>query len=271
MNSTLYALALLTPYDIDAPKIRIGPKADGGYVFVDDISPEQTILSYGISTEYRFDEEMAHRGHAVYMFDHTIQGINATSANMLWFQEGVGKETTSEKKIFSIEDHLASHNITGDRLILKIDVEGAEFDALDGLSDASLSRFEQIVLEIHGLSQLLNPAYLVPYMKMLRKINKQFTLFHVHGNNCDGPNGIEVVDGFPVSSLMELSYIKTKKVRRSQSRTLYPTALDYPNVGRKDKLLWFFPFLPSETSLLEYALCEQRIEMFEEMRAAGLR
>jgi hypothetical protein len=84
------ALALLTPYDIDVPKVRIGPNHDGGYVLADRFTPAtQPVMSYGISTQYDFDREMAERGHKVFMFDHTIGGIVDPLPNMLFFREGV--------------------------------------------------------------------------------------------------------------------------------------------------------------------------------------
>jgi hypothetical protein len=245
MNPVVEALALLTPFDIDKPKIRLGPPADGGYVFVEDISPDQAIVSYGISTEYSFDAEMADKGHDVYMFDHTIPGIDATSKRMHFFREGVAGSSDPAASLYTIEDHLARHAIPGDRLILKMDVEGAEFAALSAVPDRVLERFEQIVLEVHGLHRMADFAYRETFCTVFRKLNRLFTLFHVHANNFDGPNGLHIVSGLPVSSLLELSYVRTNTVKPSPSRTLYPTPLDYPNVGHKDKLLWFYPFLPT--------------------------
>jgi FkbM family methyltransferase len=269
MNSVFEALSLLTPYDIDKPKRRIGPRGDGGYVFVDDITTDQTILSYGIGLEYRFDAEMAALGHQVYMFDHTIDGIDATHPNMRWFKEGVG-HTHPEARLYSIGDHLQRLSIRGDRLILKIDVEGAEFDAFAGLDDATLARFEQIVMEVHWLAHLEDPGYREAFVRMFKTLNRQFTLFHVHANNFDGPNGLAISGGLPVSNLLELSYVRTASVQRRPNRTLYPTALDFPNTGQKDKLLWFYPFLPTGADLQDFRLCEQRVDYVERMRLHGL-
>jgi hypothetical protein len=269
MASVLDALSLLTPYDIDSRKVRIGPKTDGGYIFMNNITPEQIIISYGISFEYRFDSEMARRGHKVYMFDHTIDGINATSPNMLWFKEGVGA-TNADNSLFSIDDHLRRHAIEGSRMILKMDVEGYEFEAFEHITEHTLGRFEQIVLEVHGLSMLEDDTYRARFVEVFTKINRQFTLFHVHANNCDGANGITMVQGLPVSNLLELSYVNSSSVSRSPNKTLYPTALDYPNVPGKDKLLWFYPFIPTTVSLQDFALCDQRVDYAERMRAAGL-
>jgi hypothetical protein len=163
--------------------------------------------------------------------------------------------------MYTIRDHLARCDIAGDRLILKMDVEGAEYGALGMISDEVLGRFEQIVLEVHGLARLGDPGFQRDFVRMADNLNRQFTLFHVHANNFDGPDGIYMVEGLPVSNLLELSYIKTAAVSRSKSRTLYPTVFDYPNVARKDKLLWFFPFLPSYPEITDYRRCEKRIEM----------
>jgi hypothetical protein len=257
MNPVVEALALLRPFDIDKAKTRLGPPADGGYIFVDDISPDQAVVSYGISTEYSFDAEMAGKGHDVYMFDHTIAGINATSNRMHFFREGVAGMNDPAASLYTIEDHLLRHEILGDRLILKMDVEGAEFAALIAVPDHILERFEQIALEVHGLHLLEDFTYRETFCAAFRKLNRIFTLFHVHANNFDGPNGFHFVSGVPVSSLLELSYVRTDTVKPRPSRTLYPTPLDFPNVGHKDKLLWFYPFLPTALESDDFATLEE--------------
>ncbi len=266
MTAVMDALALLTPYDIDRPKIRIGPPTDGGYVFADRLVPAQTIVSYGISTEYRFDAEMAARGHRVFMFDHTIDGIQATHRNMLWFKEGVAGASAPGQMLYSIEDHLKRHAIAGNDLILKMDVEGAEWEALDACPDETLARFEQIVIEVHALNAMADPVFRAQFTEVMRKLNRHFILFHVHANNCDGQNGLSIVAGMPVSALLELSYVRRDVCRAAPSRTLYPTSLDYPNVPAPEKLLWFFPFLPTTAPLDAFRMCYDRVDALEARR-----
>lgn len=268
MNPVVEALSLLTPFDIDRPKIRIGPTKDGGYILVDGISPAQTVISYGISREYRFDVEMAERGHDVYMFDHTIEAIQAENKKLHFFREGVAGCTDISQNLFSIQDQLRRHQIRGDRLILKMDVEGAEFDALDAVPDDTLDRFEQIVLEVHWLNNLDDLAFRDRFCRIFRRLNCAFTLFHVHANNWDGPNGLAIVSGIPVSTLLELSYVKSASVHRRPSQTLYPTALDYPNIQGKDKLLWFYPFLPTFLGQESFAACAERVERLHHLDSA---
>ena len=269
MHSIYEALAMLTPYDIDIAKKRIGPYTDGGYVFADCISPMQTVISYGVSTEYQFDQAMAEAGHMVYMFDHTIEGIGAHHKNMRFIREGVGGITQPEKQLYTVHDHLNRFEISGNRLLLKMDVEGWEFDAIWAMPDETLGRFEQIGLEVHDLSLLEDPVYRLIFTRMFEKLNAQFTLFHVHANNCDGPNTVQMIDGFPMWNVLELSYIKTSLVKRSRSRTVYPTVHDYPNLARQEKRMWFFPFMPTDIPLEAFSDCEQRVKaqaaIFEEI------
>jgi FkbM family methyltransferase len=259
MNSVVEALSLLTPFDIDRPKIRIGPNTDGGYILLNDMSSNQTIISYGIGTEYRFEIEMAERGHDVYMFDNTIEAIQAENKKLHFFREGVAGCTDISQNLFSMKDHLHRHQIRGDRLILKMDVEGAEFGVLEAVPDDTLDRFEQIILEVHSLSNLDDLVFRDRFRRIFRRLNSAFTLFHVHANNCDGPNGLAIVSGIPVSTMLELSYVRSASVHRLPSQTLYPTALDYPNTPCKDKLLWFYPFLPTLLSQESFAACAERV------------
>ncbi|MGH6838352.1 MAG: sulfotransferase domain-containing protein [Methylocella sp.] len=256
-------LSLLTPFDIDKPKIRIGPNTDGGYTLVDDFSTTQIMISYGIGAEYRFDIEMAERGHDVYMFDHTIEAIQAENKKLHFFREGVAGQSNISQKEFNIKDHLCRHQIHGDRLILKMDVEGAEFDALESVPDDTLNRFEQIVLEVHWLNNLDDRVFRDQFRKIFRRLNSIFTLFHVHANNWDGRNGLVIVSGIPVSPLLELSYVRSTSVHRRPSQTLYPTVFDYPNTKCKEKLLWFYPFLPTTLTQESFAACAERAERFQ--------
>lgn len=245
MQSLVEALSLLTPYDVNVGKIRIGPRGDGGYVMADILDPKQDVLSYGISTEYQFDHELAARGHRVFMFDHTIDGIDRTHENMRWFKEGVGGKSDWAAKIYSIEEHLEKHRIAGDHLILKMDVEGAEYDSIPALSDATLERFDQIVLEAHHLKKLGEARFRRSFVRLFEKITGKFTLFHVHANNYRGFDSLGVVEGMLVANIVELSFVKSSLVEPRLSRTIYPTTLDAPNRAYPDLPMWFYPFLPS--------------------------
>jgi hypothetical protein len=41
--------------------------------------------------------------------------------------------------------------------------------------------------------------------------------------------------------------------------------MDFPNTAQADKLLWFYPFLPTTLKLADYVACEQRVALMQEM------
>lgn len=253
MTNLVEALALLTPYDVNLDKVRVGPSGDGGYVLVDGLSSGQDVLSYGISTEYQFDHELASRGRRVWMFDHTIDGIDRSHENMKWYKEGVAGRTDLAARLFSIEDHLEKYKITGDRMILKMDVEGAEYDALNATSSGTLERFDQIVLEVHHLQKLGERRFRRSFVAMFDKLNATHTLFHVHANNYRGYDSLALVEGMLVANILELSYVKTSLVERRPSRTIYPTELDSPNRPHPELPLLFYPFVPASLGKEQFA------------------
>lgn len=242
MSATYDALTLLTPFDIDVGKCRVGSVGDGGYVLADCLRPEQTVLSYGVGWDVTFEQDMAARGHRVFLFDHTIEFVPALHANCSYVAEGIGAVCDAARNLWTIEEHLRRAAIEGSDLILKLDVEGAEWEVLEAIPDAVLHRFEQVTLEVHGLADLEDDGFMARFEAALRKLNARFTLFHVHANNCAA---IAVVDGLVVCDVLELSYIRSDRVTRRPSATRYPTALDAANrFGRPDTVLSFFPFAP---------------------------
>jgi hypothetical protein len=148
-----------------------------------------------------------------------------------------------------------------------MDVEGAEFESLARIPDPVLARFEQIVVEVHWLEQLINPNYRAYFCHIFRKLNSIFTLHHVHANNFDGPDALPVIGGFPVARIIELSYIRTSVVTRRRSATVFPTPMDFPNSGTRDKLLWIFPFFPSAVPPEALSRCAERVESTETRRS----
>ena len=260
--SIIEALALLTPYDVDKSKVRVGPDKDGAYVLIPELLHGQPVLSYGIDGEYRFDIELASRGHQIFMFDHTIDGINnhEDDPRLYWIKEGVDGTVKPDELLNTIENHIKTYAPDAHDLVLKMDVEGFEYDAFDTLPAYILTRFSQILFEAHALHSLDNPEFRAKFVRVFSKLNRYFTLFHVHANNFDGENTYTFLGGVPVANLIELSFVRSDLVARRKSTTLYPTPLDYPNVHPRDKKLWFFPFLPTAVDH-DFAAADRRMEI----------
>jgi hypothetical protein len=238
------ALSLLTPWDGEGlRKRRLGADLDGGYVVVDDLSAVHAAYSFGIGMQASFDRGLADAGIPVHMFDHTIEGLPEQHPLFSFHQEGIAGADDPAARVFTLEHHMrACGDIGRTDLFLKLDVEGAEFDALIAAGPGLLRSFRQIVLELHWLHRLGDPAYRARFVGALKAVVAGFTLVHVHGNNCCT---VHVIEGMPVADVLELTFIRSDLITLIPSQTVYPTELDYPNNHvAPDLLLWFYPFLP---------------------------
>ncbi len=237
-------LALLTPHDLPGErKIRIGGPGDGGYVLVDRLRPGQAVMSFGVGPSVSFDLDLASRGHSVLLFDHTIGALPGDHPRFTWFAEGVAAAADPVRRLHTLADHMAKLPPGSDAPILKMDVEGVEWEVLTETAIALLRRFEQIVLELHGLPRLEDQRFRGMAWRVLASLSSAFTLCHVHANNF---GGIATVCGFPVPETLEVTYIRSDLVRAVPSMTCYPTPLDTGNcLDWPDLPLWFYPFMPA--------------------------
>jgi hypothetical protein len=274
------SLALLSPFGVsNCRKVRIGAPNDGGYVMIDRFRPDQVVFSYGLSWNIAFEYELAERGHQVFMFDHTIDALSVQHPNFYWHKEGIAGTTSPDGTLFSLENHVDRLAPGKTDMILKIDVEGAEWEVLANVPDDVLCRFEQIVLELHDLHRLGDETWRERTTTGLAKLARHFTLFNAHANN-HAP--LVVIDNtHPVPDVIEVSYARSDTVERSPSTSLFPSYLDAPNAPLRPEIpLWFFPFMPSGLSAatepeaielaskrfdqdLALACCQQQLEATE--------
>ncbi len=237
-------LAHFAPRDVPGErKIRIGnPGGDGGYVLLDRFRPGQICYSFGIAQEITFDLDLAERGLEVFMFDPTIEGLPQAHPRCHFRREGIGPAADAGKSLFSLAEHMARLGHDRRDMILKMDVEGWEWESLAAAGAGTLAHFEQIALEIHGLRQLAKPGFRARVNAAMAALTTGHTLFHVHANNAVD---LAFVEGLPVPGLLELSLVRKDVAASVPSRTVYPTEHDLPNIRwRPDHLLWFYPFLP---------------------------
>ena len=236
-------LELLRPWDpVAIQKIRVGGGGDGGYVLLDQLRPDQLVFSYGVGPDTSFDRAMAEHGMRVLMYDHTVPMPADLPPNCTFYKEGIGPQRDAAIPCDTLASHVERHAAARNDLILKMDVEGAEWHSLLETPDEILSSFEQIVMEVHSLESLAHAGGRALRGKVFEKLNRNFRLFHVHSNNSQD---LFTVEGLPVTNLLEVSYARLDICGFVHSSTVFPTVLDAPCWPQKaDHKLWFFPFVP---------------------------
>ena len=89
-------------------------------------------------------------------------------------------------------------------LLLKIDIDGAEWGLFDSLQ-GELSRFRQVIVELHGLTALGDSLWFERAAGVLATLRATHLPFHLHANNF---GAYVIVGGVPVPDILEVSYLR---------------------------------------------------------------
>lgn len=229
-------ISLLSPMDVIGGRyVRVGCEGDGGYVMLDEFARKQidAAYSFGIGGNVSWDESIAERGIDIYMYDHSIQGLPKQNERFHFFKLGLtghrpGGNLKTLTSIISDNGHVGNAN-----LILKMDIEGCEWDVFDESESDIINQFSQIVLEFHGLSEDVEDDEHAKQIKILEKLNKTHQVVHVHANSA---GYVEYVGPLTLPNLLEVTYARRSDFvgMFSDNSRYFPTELDSST----------FPFLP---------------------------
>ena len=231
------ALSLIRPKASPAPLIRIGGTGDGGYLVPDDLQDLASCFSPGVAESANFELALADQGVRSFMADYSVDG--APVANDFFDFEKLYLATHNETgKFVRLDDWISRKKQTKGDLVLQMDIEGNEWPILADLSAKTLGRFRIIVLELHGMENLLtNPLGIEIFTSVFRKLNDQFSVVHLHANNCCGALKYQ---GIEIPRVLEVTLIRNDRYETSNRvfASMIPNPLDVPNVpGRKELAL----------------------------------
>ncbi len=224
------AARLLRPYVTDAELIRVGDAGDGGYVMIEAFDAVGAI-SIGIGGNVSWDVDVATRGLPIGMFDPTIAAAPAAVPGGTFHRIGLGTPAQATASGLALEPlsrllELAAAPAAGD-LILKIDVEGAEWDALADVDD--FARYPQVVLELHDMGRLSAADSATNVLHLLRAIHTTHLPVHVHANN---EAGLAAFGAYWLPEVLEVSYVRRDLARNARPADTLDTRLDTPSNAR---------------------------------------
>lgn len=226
-------LKLIAPVSLKNCNLkRFGSAYDGGYLLcAQELSKVESVYSYGIEGRDEFGCEVAKFTNSiVHQYDpFDTRAPQCYGAIAQFSPIGIaGKKTTdnNNRKFDTFASHVNSNNDIGKKLLLKMDVEGAEWESLLNTPDSLLKNCQQIVVELHEL--YTNNKLVIP---VLNKLAKYFHVAHLHANNCCcTSNNIS-------SSVVEVTYVNKDIFYIDESQTLpmtLPHQFDQKNVITKE-------------------------------------
>lgn len=247
------SLDFLRPYVADS-KVRVGRSWDGGYVLENkSLNDFEILYSYGVGWDVSFEKDLYRRHKKpARIFDPTLFDVGniPTLAKKrllslgkyfakvtLWglylpvikqthqitfYNEGLG--TSKKYKYDSFPNHVKRFGDEGKKILLKIDIEGGEYEVLkDEKFLNSLDNVVQLAIEFHDAD-----TRFAELKEVVELLNKKFTIVHFHGNNYGGvfeSNGKQIPK-VPELTFLNNAYLKSKKIDLSPMPV---PEIDYPN------------------------------------------
>ena len=215
--------------------IRAGSLHDGGYVIVDDLSQNDFLISMGVGDNVEFEEYLAPRIKGMHLYDDSIDSLPKDLENSTLFNERVDLEPN-----VTISESISRASCYSD-LLLKIDIEGSEWSALDTTSE-TLSSFRQIVVEFHWFSRILESEFYNQALKILSLLSRTHIILNSHPNNF---GDISIIENQFLPDVIEITYLRKTSYIEDLAISEPPT-IDLRTLNR-----------PCDASTPELTLCNE--------------
>ncbi len=202
---------------------RFGPDHDGGYAMCmkwdstasgqeADLSTQRigAIYSFGVSRKDGWSTDIAalFAEAPVHLYDCTVDPPANICTKCEFHKSCVkGKHTggirgKSNQDLGQILKSTGQGSAPSGSLLMKMDVESSEWAVLKDADPADLTKFAQIIIEFHGLSNKARHAEFFGTVRRLR--DSGFSVGHIHGNNCCGTFE---EGGYHVASVLEVTFV----------------------------------------------------------------
>lgn len=168
---------------------------------------------------------MADRGMHVYCYDPTIIELPEAYEGLEFYRIGIAGDDDVKNRMLLMKAILENNkHEKNNNLILKMDVEGAEWDFLSKTSSEILAMFTQMTFELHDLTNMENREKVIAALENIRETHDPVW---IHANNV---GGVECANGITIPRLLEITFALKEKYELQDGIYHCPIKLDLPNV-----------------------------------------
>lgn len=244
--------------------IRLGSIDDGGYVLpINDIKNSDVLISLGISDNWDFEKHFSRMSNAkILAYDHSIDSNFWISKFKKDFIKFLKLKIFKPKKIYkmiqyidflfffrfktknkfflkkigktngcvNIGEIVSDHINENEKIFLKIDIEGSEYEILDQIVSIK-DKIQGLIIEFHNVSKNLDIIE-----NFLKKIKDYLNLVHIHANNYS----VKDTNEFPEAIELSISSIDLNNLDLDDVREYPIKNLDFPNSKRSPDIKIFF-------------------------------
>ncbi len=236
------SLRVYDAYDKDGviKLVRMGRDGDGGYVIPEkSLEQAQVLIGYGVKNDISFEEQFSDRyNKSSYGFDCSTKHIEIKNKLTSFIPECISSnnfippelsqiiKNPNAGNVTSFTQEMQTYDFNNKKIFIKMDIEGAEYKALPEILQYS-KNITGIALELHFQRYA---GQFEQAMNLLKSLEKDFILVHLHGNNCATYFFSTNNSSGDIPKILELSYInknlvESYKISENQS---HPTKMDIP-------------------------------------------
>jgi hypothetical protein len=225
-------IAKLRPQDCGKNLIRIGGKADGGYLIPDDLEGIQYCFSPGVGGVADFESHLASLNIRSFLADYSVDSLPIERPEFTFDRKFLtANDTEISFTLKSWRDKYLK-NYAGD-LLLQMDIEGFEYEVIIGTPVEVLNNFRIMVIEFHYLHKMFDPFICTLYKACFERILRHFHVAHIHPNNCCGSVRKGEIE---VPRVLEFTFYNKSRVSHATYKHKFPHPLDRDNVAANRSL-----------------------------------
>ena len=246
----------LVPLKVDL--IRVGMNMDGGYVLgKNELNKIEYIISLGMGSErnnWSFEKEYLkiNQNIKITFYDHTVSAKNYL-LNILRIFRRLIKLRYKIKDLTEMVKHFFSYiillnssqilhekqkilqkpkkrnetnveeifkNTSFNNILLKVDIEGSEYEIIDQIVDSS-HKILSLIIEFHEVDK-----YEDIFEDKIKLLKSKFEIIHIHGNNNTGIQKINLPKTLEITFVNKENY----KDHNKEFRYDFPVKeIDFPN------------------------------------------
>lgn len=212
-----------------------GDRGDGGYLHPNNLEEISYCYSPGVADTADFEKELSDSFNIKsFMADASVKDSPISNKNFAFIPKFIGAQSKGE--FITLSDWMnETIGDTKENIILQMDIEGGEFDVLMFEDSSTLARFSTMTIEFHNLQKMFEKDFLKMVSAIFEKIYKNFSICHVHPNNCCG---IASLDGIDIPRVIEVTFIRNDLVKGllNNNPIKLPHILDRKNVEQNEDI-----------------------------------
>tara|TARA_B110000977_G_C11055385_1_gene483872 strand:+ start:496 stop:1311 length:816 start_codon:yes stop_codon:yes gene_type:complete len=189
--------------------VRIGGDDDGGYLIPNNLDSVNYCFSPGVDYTASFESELSKKYNIKsFMADASVSSSPVADDNLVFIKKFLGSKTGDD--FITLSDWMKNSIVDDNQgKLLQMDIEGGEYDVLSYESSETLAKFSTMVIEFHGLQNMFDRHFLKFITAIFEKIYVNFSICHVHPNNC---SGIASYNGIDIPRVIEVTFIRNDLV-----------------------------------------------------------